>query len=283
MEKIDLRRFIEEHEVTVPIIEGWGRYGNRRIETKGENAWYRVVLGSEITIKRKATLIEIDKEIRKAHTILTGYAYGDEVVPMNFENLFSKGFGETVTVEFLDQPPWTAINFVQWDDGRFYYVDVDFGFHRALVHLQKLFEAEQTLLGEKNVSPEIRYYWLLLSLERDTWRHLAELEALKLSEREKKKRAEEFKLNFGERIKLVVEQAGGVFISATKQANDRYLVNWRVKGSRQSVKSIIRDNLRIEHAGFCLSGQDKLHDLNSILPLAKTYIEDGGSLYLTRI
>ena len=60
-------------------------------------------------------------------------------------------------------------------------------------------------------------------------------------------------------------------------------MTWRVKGSRQTVKSIIRDNLRIENAGLCLSGEDKKHDLNSIIPLAKMYIEDSGSLYLTRV
>lgn len=282
MEKIDLKRFIQEHEVIMPIVDGWGKYGSRLVEKNVKNGWYRVGIGSEINIKGKATLVEIDQEFKHGK-LLTGFAYGNEIIPVNFQNLFARGLGETVKVEFLDQPPWTAIRFVQWDDGRFYYVDVDFGYHRALVHLQKLFEAEKTLLGEKDISPELRYYWLLMSLERNTWRHLAELEALKLSEREKKKRAEEFKLNFSERIRVVVEQAGGVFISATKQANNRYLVTWRVKGSRQSVKSIIRDNLRIEHAGFCLSGQDKLHDLNSILPLAKTYIEDSGSLYLTRV
>jgi len=280
VQKIDLTRFIQEHEVTMSIVDGWGKYGSRRVEKRVKNGWYRVGIGSDVSIKRKATLVEIDQELKHGK-LLTGFAYGEEIVPVNFQNLFSRGFGETVKVEFLDQLPWTAVHFVQREDERFYYVDVDFGFHRTLVRLQKLFEAGQTLLNEKGVSPEARYLWLLMSLERDTWKHLQELEALKLSEKEKKKRAGEFKLNFGERIRVVVEQAGGVFISATKQANNRYLVTW--KSGRQTVKSVVHENLRVEHAGYCLSNFDKHHSLQSLISLSKIYIEDSGSLYLTRV
>ncbi len=283
MGKIDLTRFSKKQEAIIPIISGRGKYHGRLIETNKGDGWYQFTLAEDEVCERKATLLEIEREIRKAHTILTGYAYGDEVVPMNFENLFSKGLGETVKVWFLNQEPWTPVHFTRLEDGRFYYVDVAFAYHSRLDRLRKLFEAEKTLLGEKDISPELRYYWLLLSLERNTWKHLQELEALRLSEKEKKKRAEEFKLNFGERIRIIVEQAGGVFISATRQANNQYLVSWRVKGSRQQVRSVIRDNLRIENAGYCLSGHDAEHDLNSIIPLAKSYIEDGGSLYLTRV
>jgi len=280
VKKIDLTRFIQEHEVTMPIVDGWGKYGSRWVEKRVKNGWYRIGIGSEINIKRKATLVEIDQELKHGK-LLTGFAYGEEIVPINFQNLFSKGFGETVKVEFLDQPPWTAVHFVQWDDGRFYYVDVDFGFHRVLTHLRELFEAEKTLLGERGITPEIRYTWLLLSLERDTWRHLAELEALKLSEEEKKKRAEEFKLNWNDRIRVAIENAGGKFVSATKQANNRFLVTW--KSGRQTVKSVVHENLRVEHAGYCLSNFDRHHSLQSLINLSKIYIENSGSLYLTRV
>ncbi|MBU2018768.1 MAG: hypothetical protein KJ941_03900 [Bacteroidetes bacterium] len=279
MNIIDLKRFTKTEEVVVLMASGQGKYKERVIEKNIDDGWYKVTIGNEIKVERRATLLEINEELEK-HKTITGYSFGSDFIPVNFENLFSKGYGETVPVLFNKGEPWEAIRVAEINK-RFIYVDVAFGFHRALVHLQKLFEAEQTLLNEKNISPEIRYMWLLLSLERDTWRHLAELEALKLSEREKKKRAEEFRLNFSERIKVVVEQAGGVFISATKQANNRYLVTWR--SGRQTVKSVIKENLRVEHAGYCLSNFDKHHSLQSLINLSKVYREESGSLYLTRV
>lgn len=282
MGKISFERFAEEKEAIIPIIQGSGKIRGRKVEINAADGWYQFIVGNTVRLNRKATLLEVSQELRKVHKVLTGYAYGDEVVPMNFQNLFSKGFGETVKVWFLNQEPWTAVHFAQLEDGRFYYVDVAFAYHSRLTCLRSFFETEKTLVGERGWTPEEKYYYLLLSLERDTWRHLAELEALKLSEREKKKRAEEFKLNFSDRIKKVIVDAGGAFISLAKRANNRYLVTWRVRGTKQIVKSVIKDNLRIENAGFCLSSHDKEHSLHSIINLGRAYIEESGSLYLTR-
>jgi len=278
--KIDFTRFSKLSIAIVPIVGYVGKYGGRKFIHTTDDGWYKVFLGDIVEVERKATLLEIERELEK-HKTLSGYAYGDEVVPVNFQNLFARGLGETVKVWFLDQEPWTAVKFVQWEDGRFYYVDVDFSYHSQLADLQDDFEAGQTVLDHKGAGPELRYLWLLLSLERNTWQHLQELERLRLSKTEREKRLQEFQLSFSERIEKVVTDAGGRFVSATKLGNGRYLVTWRT--GRQTVKSIIQDNLRIEHAGYCLSGFDKVHSLNSIIGLAKEYQRDSGSLYLTRV
>jgi hypothetical protein len=277
---ISLERFAKKEDVILPIVNRWGKYKGRVINANVEDGWYKFTLSEDVICERKATLLEVDKAVVGRKT-LSGYCYGDEIIPTNFQNLFSRGHGETVRVWFLNADPWTAVKIAQLDDKRFYYVDVAFTYHSRLNRLRKLFETEQTLLDEKGITPEEKYLFLLFSLERNTWRHLQELEALKLSEREKKKRAEEFKLNFVERIEKSVLDAGGRFISATRQANNRYLVTW--KAGRQIVKSVVHENLRVEHAGFCLSNEDVKHSLPSLINLSKLYREDGGSLYLTRV
>jgi hypothetical protein len=76
-----------------------------------------------------------------------------------------------------------------------------------------------------------------------------------------------------------IVRAGGTFISMSRKANG-YLVTWSVGG--ETLKSEIRDDLRIVSAGFCLSGYDKAHSMNSIVNLAKIYIED-DTLNITRV
>jgi hypothetical protein len=280
--EIDLTRFSKSTEAILPIVQGWGKYHHRLIRSNIEDGWYKFTLAEDAICQRKATLLEVEQVLATKKT-LSGYCYGEEIIPVSFQNFFSRGLGETVRVFFLDREPWDVVKVTQWDDERFYYRGMDFAYRSIVNSVRSAWESSKAVLNVSGCSPELKYYYLLLSLERDTWRHLAELERLHLSEEEKKKRAEEFRLNFAERIRLIIEHAGGVFVSAMKQANNRYLVTWRVRGSRQQVKSLIRDNLRIEHAGYCLSGHDSEHDLNSIVPLAKTYIEDSGSLYLTRV
>lgn len=278
MGEIDFTRFIKRQETIIPIVEGWGSFHGRKITANVDNGWFQIELADTYRVVRKATLLEISQTISGRKT-LSGYCYGDEIIPINFQNLFARGFGETVKVWFLNQEPWNAVKCVQWEDGRFYYVDVDFAYHSRLAHLRELFETEQTLLNEKDLSPEIRYMWLLMSLERDTWRHLQELEALKLSEREKKKRAEEFKLNFAERIKQAIIETGSKFISATRQSDQRYLVVW--KTGRQIVHSLISDKLRVISGGFCLSQEDAKHSIRSLSMLAQEYQKE-KPLYITR-
>ncbi len=279
MGTISLERFAEKKDAVLPIISGWGNFHGRIINTNVEDGWYKFTLAEDAVCERRATLLEVERALDSRRTLL-GYVYGDEVVPINFQNLFARGYGETIKIWFLNQEPWNAIKFAQWDDKRFYYVGVDYTYHGRLSHLRQLFETEQTLLDEKGITPEEKYLFLLFSLERNTWRHLEELEALKLSEREKKKRAEEFKLNFSERIQEAIEHAGGRFVSATRQTNNQYLVTW--KTGRQVVRSVVHEDLRIEHAGFCLSGHDSEHTLHSIIGLAKIYQREEGSLYITR-
>ena len=278
MGKIDFTRFSKLSIAIVPIVGYVGKYGGRKFIHTTDDGWYKVFLGDIVEVERKATLLEIERELEK-HKTLSGYAYGDEVVPVNFQNLFARGLGETVKVWFLDQEPWTAVKFVQWEDGRFYYVDMDFTYHSLLSDLQDDFEAGQTVLDHKGAGPELRYYWLLLSLERNTWQHLQELEGLRLSKTEREKRLQEFQLNFSERIERAVTEAGGRFISATRQASNKYLVIW--KSGRQIVKTILNERLRVENAGYCLSGFDKRYNISGIVALASEFQKD-TPLYITR-
>ncbi len=277
---IDLSRFTKVRDVIVPIIDGWGQIDGRKIFARyKENGWYHVQLGNGTRIGALASPLEILKTLEK-QSFLRIYALGLEGVATNFDNFFRKGFNEAVVINFLNLPIFEIAKVVLWEDNRFYYYEEDVKFQRELIKsLKNAFDTEQSIVLLKGLTPEIRYYWLLINLERQAFREVEKLTKLKLSEEEKRKRVEQFQNTFEGRLKKTIEDAGGEFIRYSKANKDTYLVHWKL-GS-QIVKSTIKDTMQIMSAGFCLNSEDRQHSMSSIVQLAKMFQVE-KPLYLTR-
>lgn len=274
---IDLSRFAKPTEAVAPIIDGTGRIHTRKIKTNVPDGWYLLSLGDKIGVIRAATTLEIDQAMRPYKPFRV-YALGPEGVPLNFDQFFRKGLGETVRVHFLDLQPFELAYVVQWEDGRVYFKESSARFDRAMVTKAKEAFEKDEHMPTSGITPELRYYWVILSLQRQSFREAEELERLKLSEAERQKRIAEFQSTIAGRIQSTVEMAGGEMVSFVRQGNN-YLVHW--KTGNQIVKSTIRDDLRIMDAGFCLSGDDRRHTLASIVQLAKLF-QNRAPLYITR-
>jgi hypothetical protein len=276
---LDLARFATIKEVVMPIIDGWGQFEGRKVYGSAtENGWYLVALGADTKILRKATLLETHKALRgkKADRV---YPFGNEVIPMNFDNFHRRGVGETAQVNFMDRPLFSVAKVVEWEDGRFYFYEEDRGSHsRTIRTIKEIFEKDGVLQGVRNTTPELRYYFLLASLQREGTRALEELAAFAVAESERAKRIAAYKANFGSRLQDAVERAGGKYLRHYRSGK-AFMVEWEVGG--QVVKSTVHDDLRVVSAGFCLSGDDKLHTVNSIVNLAKSF-QDRAPLYITR-
>ncbi len=283
MNKIDLTRFSQEKEAVVPIVNMIGKVNGRKFISEVEDGWYKIRVGDIIHDVEKATPFQIEKAL-EGFKLYSGYPMGGDIVPINFDNLFRKGFGETVPVHFLNEAPWEIVGFSQWEDGLFYSRGPNIKANRTVIReVQKAFEEERNLEGIKGITPEIRYYYLLHSLNRDAFRAAEELKALKLAEAEKQKRIEEFRKTFAGRLQQTIENAGGKLIRYYQRGSN-YTVVWKVKG--QQITSTIRNDDSIIDLGFCASGYDQEHTLSSAIKLAQTYYEEGGvghgGLYITR-
>lgn len=278
---INLNRFNQKKEAIVPIIDGWGQYNGRKIYVPGvEDGYYEATLGDSIVLHGRARPL-------KVHKIFTGsgrykfrtYAIGEEGVATNFDVFTRKGFGETVKVNFLSVRLFEVVEIVFWEDGRFYFYETVLPKNRQVIQqVKQHFDTDREITNIRGVTPELRYYFLLASLQRQSVRAAEEMEKYKLSELERKKRVEEFNASFPGRLKGTITKAGGVFIRYSKFGNG-YLVEWKL--GRQLIKSTIKDDMRIINAGFCLSGDDKKHTIASIVNLAKLFRRD-APLYITR-
>ena len=276
---LDLTKFSKETKAIVPIVSGWGQYKGRRIPApKTEDGFYVVKLGDKTIIVKKASPMEVLLALEPLSKYEV-YPLGTEGIATNFDIFKRLGFGEAEPINFLNLPPFSVAKVVKWEDGRLYFYNETLPKNRkTLQEVRRAFEQRQVLSGVRGVSPEIRYYILLLNLQRDSYEALAELKDWTISETERARRISSFQGTFLGRLKHAVEQAGGTYIGYHKVGRGQ-LVEWKIGG--QIVKSTIRDDFRIVTAGFCLSGDDKKHTLPSLINLAKLFQED-MPLYITR-
>ncbi len=275
---LDLKRFSQIKTVIVPIVGGVGRYNGRHLVFNVEDGWYAISLGDEAVIEKKATQLEIARAIQNQPTFLV-YALGTEGIPLNFDGFSRKGWGEAVTVHFQNLRIFEVAKVIYWEDKKFYFYEQVIPREREIIKIAKeAFEKEGVLSFVKGVTPELRYYFVLCSLQRQSYRAAIELEKFNLNKAERDKRIAEFQQTFAGRLKDTIERAGGTLVKYSKQGTG-YLVHWKI--GEQVVKSTIHDDMRIMSLGYCASGADKEHTMASAVQLAKLFQED-KPLYITR-
>ena len=293
---IDLSRFIKEKLVIAPLVDGWGKVEGRKFEfTDKENGWYQIKLGNSVEIVKPASPLEIYKTLQpKKHYLV--FAYGEDGIPINFDNFKRLGFNETVRVNFFNQPLFTVGKIVLMDDGRFYAFELEAKVHRGILeslrqslgprNTQKKVTSRTVANGSgpwaelKGLTPELAYYALLINLTNQAFREVDRLERLVLSPEEKAKRVAQFQNTLEGRLRKLIKDSGGKFIDYKQSRGNSLLVTWEVGG--QQVKSQISgQTFQIISAGYCLSGEDKKHTMSSIVRLAKDFQED-SPLYITR-
>lgn len=244
----------------------------------GPEGWFNILIGTTTKIIRRATPLE---RLRACSSLrkLTIYALGSEGIPTNFSSFKHLGYGESIRIYGLQAPLFATVQVVQWEDGRFYpYEEVLTSTRDVIRRVKEQFEKEGDLLGVRGITPELRYYYLLACLQQQSIRAAEELEKFNLSQAERTKRIAEFQSTFPGRLQSTIERAGGSLVKFSKHGNG-WLVHWRI-GS-DNIKSTITDDFRIISAGFCLSGDDRLHTVSSIINLAKLFKEE-SFLNITR-
>lgn len=276
---INLSKFSEVHEHTIPIVNGWGQVGGRKVYEKVEDGWYKIEVGDRTRVLRRATLLEIERALRGQKSYI-GYAFGEEIIPVTFDSFRRKGMAETAHVHFQTTPLFMAARICQLADGRWYFYRDEPRFQReTLTAIRDCFDRHVGLQGLPGVTPEQRYLFVLARLYQNSYAAYQDFESLNLSESEKTKHLAHYTRDLGQRLRDVFAEVGATYRSHTAQGNS-YIVEWEIGG--QTIKSLINDELRIMNAGFCLSGDDELHTLHSLSLLARMFQQDGRRLYITR-
>lgn len=281
--KIDLEKFNQEIEQIVPIIDGWGKLNGRRIDLRIEDGWYKLSLGNRIRVIKKASPLEINRTLRDKKKLMV-YSLGDEGVPINFVNFRERGFSESMHINFIIAQPFDVSEVVLWEDGRFYFYGINQRYERELIKgIKEAYRQKIVLPDLRGISPEIRYAFMLGHIQRESYEAVESIlktSAISAISGESKSKIDKLlQSSIGNIIINAITKAGGKYIGHRKLAGKKYDIEWEVGG--QKIKSTIKADMRIINAGFCLSGDDKKHSLNSIINLAKDF-QERNPLYITR-
>jgi len=285
-EMIDLSRFNKKEIATVPVISGSTQFRKRkiffRLESKYKpiDGWYRVELSDCIGFPKNADEIDIKKALGKLPSI-QGYSFGDEVVPLHFDSAgFKYGLSESIPVHFMKAPLWSISKIRRWESGDWLFDSLDAKADICpLLEVRKRFEKDQDIKDLKGITPELRYYFIIMRFQKNGLRQIADLEKLKLTKQEREKRLKDFQNTLSGRLEKTIADAGG-HLDMFKRRGEDLIVDWSVGG--QKFNSLIRaDSLKIRELGYCASGEDRRHSMTSAVLLAQEYQKD-GSIYITR-
>lgn len=279
---IDLNRFKKKEIIALPIISNRSQYRKRKIIllNKLTNGWYKIELNEDPKILNPADEIDIRKVLQRLPQI-QGYSFGDEVVPLHFDSAnFKYDLTESISVYFMKAPLWSISKIRRWENGKWFFDSLDAKADvSALFEVKKRFDKEQDLIDLKGITPELRYYFIIMQLQRRSLKQIVDLERLKLSKAEREKRLRDFQKTLAGRLEKIITDAGGHLHMFKKRGED-LIVIW--SAGEEKFNSVIKANtFGIRELGFCASGEDKLHSMSSAVLLAKEYQKE-RSIYTTR-
>ena len=207
----------------------------------------------------------------KMQTII-GYSFKKcEFIPTNFVKYQKlERFPLLITNENVVLDEWSVVKCLYIPLKKIlFFLDYRFDAgYEILQTIKEYYEQSKPLSGLKQITPEMRFLYVLHNLER-----------LRIEQELKRAKEQEFRKTVFGRAQTIIENSGGQFISL-KSYQRGYEVIWKL--GNQQINTLMNNNFSIIEAGFCLSGGDTKHTLNSITKLLGDYLDAGDSFSITR-
>lgn len=271
---INLNKFSKPEDAIVPIINRHGVYKRRKFKFNKEDGLYWLQFADKVKfLGTTIGSIHTDYMLDKLPP-LRGIAYGNSIIPLNFSTAKFLGYEDTIPIHFMNAELGTIVTTRRWEDGKLLFHEVDMGSKHQLLTLgikQKI-EQDEELGQHKGLTPEMRYFYLLMMLDKQRIEEWQNLDKLELGKAERVKRKKKFEESFAGRLKKAITGAGGKIVNFNRRG-DRVDVKWIVDD--EIFHSSLNQNFRVLDLGFCAEGHDKDHSISSAILLAKQFIEEG--------
>lgn len=274
---IDFSKLIQEKTVTVPITANSFQYNRKVYQVPyTENGWYTVAIKSNIAVVLEAYFGDFSFLDRKL--MLSGYTIDQELLFSNFDVGRRKtGHEAKVPLRFATGDTFSSVKAVYWEDKNVYYLEPNYT--DFLIHeIKSAYDEEKSLAEIKGVTPELRTLYILHDMKRQQVRAIEEAA-------KKKQAYEELLKSLIGRLTVSINNAGGQLIDYQQmkyRGQDAVVINWKLRDSGTRFNSVLEANtLRVIEAGYCMSGDDRRHNLTSLVLTAKEY-EDDDLIYITR-
>jgi len=268
---INLDQFCDSFEVYVPVIDGRFRYKRKLYLVRNvEPGWYKVKITENDVDIIESILPEV---IPFKFKTIKGYVYNNKLLFFNFE-VGTRKLKKDVMIDLLfnQAENFSSIEAIIWEDGRVFYYRPNYN-DILIYEVRRYIENNLDLKTFKGATPELKMLALFDILEKQR----LEEDRKKAKDKEEKER---WKQSFQGRLIYSFERVGAVLHKYSITGN-RLIADWSVDG--QSFNSVIEVNtFRVIEAGYCMSGDDKRHNIHSMVVLAKDY-EDRDLIYKTRV
>jgi hypothetical protein len=271
---VDFAKLLKPKRVVVPVMDQHFVYHHKPYFIESTDGWFVVEVQSNLAkviepwhagLKLFSTI----DDLRYIH----GFTYNNEILFKNFDVARRWKFNCTAPLYFNQSQTFESILGVVWEDERVYWFGPNYADVSAL-ELKSAFDNGESLEGKKGITPELRSLFLYHSLERDNLRALAE--QVKLKEDHAK-----MMRDIPSRLQFTFQRAGAELLNYSISGK-RIVVDWKIPGGDQKYNSVIdADTWKIQEAGYCMSNDDKRHNITSMVVTAKEY-EEKDLTYITR-
>lgn len=273
---IDFSKIHKDTEAVVPVLNGRFQYLRKKyFLAQHYNGWAKVSLRGN-----KAFLIQefpdpeiIDYEsIKISGRTILGYSYNDQIIFQNFDVAKrNHNFRIMEPLHLSLSDTFKSLDAIVWEDRNIYYYKPNYR-DSLIYEVSRMFVEDQDINRIGGVTPELKTLYLFHDIER---KRIKEAQ-------EKAQREEEIK-RFQETLEgrlLTSFSRVGARVLTYSIKRDRITVDWSI-GSQEFNSIIDASTLRVLEAGYCMSGDDRRHNITSLVITAKDY-DDEGKIYKTR-
>jgi hypothetical protein len=281
--KINFEDLVKAERVQVPIRDGKFVYNHKKYKIKDRElaGWFLVELEGN-----KAKVVEqvYDfSELEKKYKSVKGFTYNNSIVFQNFDSAKRKwNFEISNPIHFNSAQSFSAIKAIVWENKEIYFIQPDYT-NIKIFDIKTAYDEEDSIEDMKDVTPELRTVFLFHNIERENLREMErqrlEMERLALEAEERRRREEELMRTIPGRLQITFNRAGASLRNYSI-SNHRITVDWTLHG--QHYNSVIdARTFRVLEAGYCMSGEDRKHNITSLVKLAEDY-EERGLTHITR-
>lgn len=255
---LDLQRFAKPFRVVVPVRDGQFIYHKKGYVIRAENGWALV----EIKNSHAKKIEDASPSCQN----IAGYTHHNSILFQNFDVAKKKfRLSMTAPLHFNQSQTFEAIRACVWEDGQVYWCEPNYS-DVKIFDLKDLYENEKPITDQKGITPELRTLYIHHAIERDNMRKM--LEAAKAAQAR-----EEFMKSVPGRLQLTFK-ASGAEMTNYSVSGDRIVVDWLIPGTHYKYNSVIDSKTwMILEAGYCMSGDDRRHNITSMVKTAQEYNE----------